>query len=307
VAETTSPSALRAPERAKKKGLVVRLTVAPAILLVICGLFLWADKSGSSAPTDVVMVLLAAAASYEVVAMTRRDGVGGNAFVAVAFSAALAGLGLIFPHSPVHRGELRSLLLVGAVLAAFIGHFRLVRAGDLERLLLTIFPVVFVGYLFGLLREASDGHISMLLDGGSSVNDGARRMALIVVSSKASDIGGWIVGKTIGRHKMIPSVSPGKTWEGTFGGLAFSVGAAVLVLHITGPLPRLAATNAEAAVLGLVLGVASTVAGLMQSALKRRCAVKDSSPLLPEMGGILDMIDSLLLSAPAAWLWTLLR
>jgi len=282
--------------RAKRKGLLVRLTVAPSILVVISALFWWSDRSGSSAPTDVVMLLLAAAAAYEVVVMTRREGVGGDASIAVLFSAALAGLGLVFPHDAAHRGEARSLLLVAAVLAAFVRHFRLARPGDLERLILTVFPVVFVGYLFGLLREASDG-----------AGDGARRMALIVVGSKASDIGGWVVGKTVGRHKMIPSVSPGKTWEGTVGGLAFSVGASVLILTVTGPLPRLAESNGEAALLGLVLGVASTIAGLMQSALKRRCAVKDSSPLLPEMGGILDMIDSLLLSAPAAWLWVLLR
>jgi phosphatidate cytidylyltransferase len=102
-------------------------------------------------------------------------------------------------------------------------------------------------------------------------------------------------------------VSPGKTWEGTFGGLAFSVGAAVGLTALLGPFPGLAAGPAEAAALGAVVGTASIVAGLTHSALKRRCGVKDSSALLPEMGGILDMIDSLLLAGPAAWLWTLLR
>jgi phosphatidate cytidylyltransferase len=136
---------------------------------------------------------------------------------------------------------------------------------------------------------------------------GARRIALVVVASKASDVGGWVVGKAIGRHKMIPAVSPGKTWEGTAGGLAFSIAAALLVLHVTGPLPGLVERPAEAAALGLVLGVASVLAGLTQSALKRRCGVKDSSTLLPEMGGLLDMVDSILLAAPAAVLWSLLR
>jgi phosphatidate cytidylyltransferase len=66
-------------------------------------------------------------------------------------------------------------------------------------------------------------------------------------------------------------------------------------------------STAEALVLGLCLGAASIFAGLTQSALKRRCGVKDSSALLPEMGGVLDMIDSILLAAPVAWLWSLLR
>src|SRR6185503_19571760 len=99
----------------------------------------------------------------------------------------------------------------------FVGHLRAVRPGDLDRLTASLLPIVFVGYLFGLLREIGDGPLV------------ARSLALVIVASKASDIGGWVVGKTLGRHRMIPSVSPGKTWEGTVGGVAFSVAAAVAV------------------------------------------------------------------------------
>jgi phosphatidate cytidylyltransferase len=281
---------------AKKKGLLVRLTVAPAVLAAVLGLLVWADRSGSSAPTDIVLTLMAAGAAFEVVAMLRKGGRGPRFLVPVVASAALAGLGLLWPHDAVMRGAARSLVFAAAVLAVFVEHLRAPREGDLERLLGAFLPIVFVGYLFGLLREAS-----------GDLGDGARRLALIVVASKASDIGGWMVGKSIGRHKMIPSVSPGKTWEGTIGGLVFSMGAAALVLALTGPLPHLATSAVEAAILGLVLGAASIVAGLAHSALKRRVGVKDSSALLPEMGGVLDMIDSLILAAPAAWLWTLLR
>jgi phosphatidate cytidylyltransferase len=273
----------------------VRLTVAPLVLATVVGLLTWHDRSGTSAPTDAVLLLLAAGAAFEVAVMLGRAGKDPARAVAVLFSAALAGLGLLAPSDPAVRAAARSILLAGAVLATFAGHIRAARPGDADRILSTLFPVVYVGYLFGLLREVGDGPL------------GARNVALVVVASKASDIGGWVVGKAIGRHRMIPSVSPGKTWEGTAGGLLFSVGAALLVLRVTGPLPGLAATSGEAAALGLLLGAASIVAGLTQSALKRRCGVKDSSALLPEMGGILDMIDSILLAAPAAWLWALLR
>ena len=284
-----------APRPSKAKALWIRLTVAPAVLAVVLGLLAWHDRSGSSAPTDVVLLLLAAGAAYEVAVMTGKAGRPADLRVAVGVSAALAGLGLVAPADPALRGAIRSLLVAGAVLAAFLPHMRAPRPGDLERLLATIFPVVYVGYLFGLLREVGDGPL------------GARAIAFTVVASKASDIGGWVVGKTLGRHKMIPSVSPGKTWEGTAGGLAFSAAAAAGVLAVVGPLPGFVTGTAEALLLGLCLGAASIFAGLTQSALKRRCGVKDSSALLPEMGGLLDMIDSILLAAPVAVLWSLLR
>lgn len=292
-----SPAGRGAPSgpdvRARRKGLLVRLTVAPAVLAVVVGLLWWHDASGSSAPTDVVLALMGGAAAYEVCATLARAGRRLPTATVVVASAALAGLGLVAPHDAALRGTLRSLVLAGAVVAIFAGHLRTVREGDLDRLLASFLPVVFVGYLFGLVREVGDGP------------RGARALALVIVASKASDIGGWVVGKAFGRHKMIPSVSPGKTWEGTVGGLVFSMAAGVAVLAVTGPLPGLASSSAPAAALGLLLGAASILAGLCHSAFKRRCAVKDSSALLPEMGGILDMIDSIVLAAPAALLWTL--
>jgi CDP-diglyceride synthetase len=280
--------------RGPRRGFLVRLIAAPLILAATCAILLWHDRTGASAPTDVVLALLAAGAAFEVAAMTAKAGKPAHLGVALPFAAALAGIGLFAPHDAHARGAIRALLLAGAVVAAFLPHLRAPRPGDLDRLLATLFPVVFVGFLFGLLREVGDGEA------------GARRLVTVIVASKASDIGGWVVGKSIGRHKMIPSVSPGKTWEGTAGGIAFSVGAAVLLVSWLGPFPGLAAGPAQAAALGAALGAASILAGLAHSALKRRCGVKDSSALLPEMGGILDMVDSLLLAGPVAWLWTLL-
>jgi phosphatidate cytidylyltransferase len=282
-------------DRARRNGLLVRLTVAPAILVALCALLWWHDATGTSAPTDAVLALLAAGAAYEMGATLARAGRPVPLPLVVLACAALGALGLLHPDDPAARGVARSLVLAGAAIAAFAGHLRAVRPGDLDRLTASLLPVVFVGYLFSLLREVGDGPL------------GARQLALVMVASKASDIGGWVVGKTMGRHKMIPSVSPGKTWEGTAGGIALSVAAAVGLHAAIGPLPALAVSPGEAAVLGGLLGLASVVAGLAHSAFKRRCAVKDSSALLPEMGGLLDMIDSFLFAAPVAWAWFLLR
>lgn len=284
-----------AARAAKQKGLLVRLTVAPLLLASVLGLLAWHASTGTSIGTDVVLVLFAAGAAFEVAAMTTKAGRRPHVAIVVVSSAALAGLGLLAPSSPGLRGDLRSLILVTATLSIFVRHLRAPRDGDLDRILASFLPIVFVGYLFGLLRELGDGA------------DGARRIAFVVVASKASDIGGWLVGKSIGRHKMIPSVSPGKTWEGTIGGLLFSAGAALLMRAWAGAPVDLASGALETATLGAALGAASIVAGLGHSALKRRCRVKDSSTLLPEMGGVLDMVDSLLLAAPVAWLWMLVR
>jgi phosphatidate cytidylyltransferase len=280
----------RAPVSARR-ALLIRLAVAPAVLGGLLLLLFWHDRTGRSTSTDVVLALFGGAAAYEAAVLLRKAGKAPDVATGVALSAALCALGLLAPDDPAARGVARSLLLAAAVGAAFATHLRAVRPGDLDRLLATLFPVVYVGFLFGLVRELGDGPL------------GARRIALVVLASKASDIGGWVVGKTLGRHKMIPSVSPGKTWEGTAGGLAFSVVAAVLLAPALGVVEPPVSTTARAAVLGLLLGAASIAAGLTQSALKRRCGVKDSSALLPEMGGILDMVDSVLFAAPVAWLW----
>ncbi len=121
-----------------------------------------------------------------------------------------------------------------------------------------------------------------------------------------SDAGGWLVGTTIGRHRMAPSVSPGKTWEGTLGGLAFAAATAAGWVALLGPVPGLAWGRGRPRHFGLVVGIASVLAGLTNSALKRRCGVKHSSAFLPGIGGVLDIVDSLLLAGPAAWLWSLL-
>lgn len=289
MADASVPPVSKEKGVSKKKGLIVRLTVAPTVLALVLALLAWHARTGVAYGTDAVLALMAAGAAFEVVTMLEKAGRPGHRTLALAFSGALAGLGFLAPASAVVRGELRSLILVLAVIDVFVRHLRAPRPGDLDRIVTTLFPIVFVGYLFGLLRELGDGA------------DGARRVIFVVVASKASDIGGWLVGKSIGRHKMIPSVSPGKTWEGTAGGLAFSVGAALLVRALAGDPHRLADGAVETAVVGFALGVASIVAGLAHSALKRRCGAKDSSSLLPEMGGVLDMIDSLLLAAPLAW------
>lgn len=111
----------------------------------------------------------------------------------------------------------------------------------------------------------------------------------------AADIGAYFVGRAIGRHKLCVAVSPGKTWEGFFGGVVLSVLTACVlphfVLSFVLPLPY-------TLVLSLAVAVVSVVGDLFESHLKRQVGLKDSSQLLPGHGGLLDRLDSLLAAVP---------
>ena len=122
----------------------------------------------------------------------------------------------------------------------------------------------------------------------------ASYIALVV---KLGDVGAFAVGLSIGKHKMFPRISPKKSWEGLAGGLAASMAASVAMVWIAkawslgGPLTTL--SPGHAAVLGLALGAVGVLGDLVESMFKRAVNIKDSAGLLPGMGGILDMFDSL--------------
>lgn len=112
----------------------------------------------------------------------------------------------------------------------------------------------------------------------------------------------YFTGKAIGRHKLAPSVSPGKSWEGTFGSIASSVVLGPLLLHWGFPkldLPAVAIV--PAVVLSLVANVAGQLGDLAESAIKRGAGVKDSGSSLPGHGGWLDRVDSSLFSIPVVY------
>lgn len=164
---------------------------------------------------------------------------------------------------------------------------RLRRAGG------TALGVVFVlSWIPGLLAWLA----AFLLD-----SPGPAAAYAVVLAAKASDIGGYLVGKRWGRTKIAPSVSPGKSLEGTAGGMALSIAVTLGLRGALGgeaPLPLLSAAG-----LGAVLALTALLGDLCESLLKRAAGVKDSGRGIPTTGGFLDMIDSLLIAAPVAYLW----
>jgi phosphatidate cytidylyltransferase len=128
---------------------------------------------------------------------------------------------------------------------------------------------------------------------------GVPMLVLFLVSVKFTDIGAYFTGSAIGKHKMIPWLSPGKSWEGLVGGVAVSILASIAIckwLDI-----RTMATW-QVVMFAVVVALAGQFGDLCESLLKRSAKQKDSGAALPEFGGVLDVIDSPLLAAPLAYL-----
>src|SRR2546426_8477472 len=107
----------------------------------------------------------------------------------------------------------------------------------------------------------------------------------LVVVTKFTDIGAYLIGSTLGRHKMIPRISPKKTWEGTIGGIAFAVGGSLLCEKLLkDELTTMGLTWPHALIVGLLLGGAAVIGDLAESLIKREAGVKDSSTVLPGHG-----------------------
>ena len=132
--------------------------------------------------------------------------------------------------------------------------------------------------------------------------DGHYYLFYFILVTKFSDAGAYAVGSLIGRHKMIPRISPGKTWEGFAGAVVVSMGASVIFAHLAGT--HLKGMNLmHAIILGIILSSTAVMGDLIESLFKREAGLKDSGKLLPGIGGILDLLDSLLFNAPLRYLY----
>ncbi len=126
--------------------------------------------------------------------------------------------------------------------------------------------------------------------------DGAGRVFCLMITVVASDVGGYAVGVLVGRHPMVPAISPKKSWEGFAGSLVFGITAAILTAtFLAGKSPWIGA------LLGVVLVLTCTLGDLVESQVKRDLGIKDMGRLLPGHGGLMDRLDGVLPSAVAAW------
>jgi len=192
----------------------------------------------------------------------------------------------------LYNFEIGALLLFMLVVFARQMFVRVVELVPLETMALTLFGLFYVPWPFSFVAKIV--YLTPRINGDPT---GHWYVLFLVLVTKFSDMGAYLTGSLIGKHPLVPHISPKKTWEGFFGALAFSVGGGCgLVALMPKHLSFLNQTHAV--ILGLILGFAAIVGDLAESLLKRSCGAKDSGKFLPGIGGALDLIDSILFTAP---------
>ena len=243
----------------------------------------------------VLLSLLAALAAWELFRIAEAAG---------SFPFDLAGIGLaaLFPIA-VHaqrRGvyNLSLTLVVAMVLLLFASAIWL--RGPSGKPLSSVAITA-----FGVMYASLFSYIYLLRYHDYAVGAGAGTILVLlpVLLTWATDIGAYIFGRTFGRKKLIPSISPGKTVEGAIGGLGTAVLIClVYVRFVLMPYAQLGLTVQGAVLFAIVVSIAAQTGDLAESLLKREARVKDSSTIIPGHGGVLDRFDSLLFVLPIAFL-----
>ncbi len=156
----------------------------------------------------------------------------------------------------------------------------------------TIFGILYISWCFSFLIRIRQ------------LPQGAAFSGFLLLVTKASDVGAYFFGKTLGRTPLIKRVSPYKSLEGTVGGFTISIVAGVIFYLFFNILSSLW----EVVFVSAVIAIISQLGDLFESLIKRDCNMKDSSQILPGMGGILDVIDSIIFTAPTFYLYlTMIR
>ena len=155
----------------------------------------------------------------------------------------------------------------------------------------TIAGILYIGWLLS--------HLVAL----RGLDDGRNWIFLALLANFGSDTAAYFTGRALGRHKLAPSISPGKTWEGTIAGL---LGAIIIGLLFTIPSPlSLPLSYGQAIIIGLLISVFGQLGDLVESLLKRNMGVKDSGRLLPGHGGALDRIDSVVFAGVVVYYYVI--
>jgi len=163
----------------------------------------------------------------------------------------------------------------------------------LQTMAYTLFGLLYVLWLYNFITKI----VYVVPRSSTGAVTGQFYVLYLITVTKFSDMGAYLTGSVIGRHQMIPHISPKKTWEGFGGALVFSL-LSSLALYKLMPGHLSVLTVAHATALGLLLGFVAVIGDLAESIIKRSTGVKNSGNMLPGIGGALDLVDSLLFTAP---------
>lgn len=273
--ESGPPGPGRSAGQVGGRDLPLAIGVGVGLAVVFLG-SLWWDPWAFLAVVVVVATIAYVEAGQVLAAVGRRllVPVLVPATIAMLVGALLGGAGGLIPGVVA--------LLLGAVVWQLL-------ARDRRDTVATLGTTVFFGLWVGLLAS----YAILLVDRP----DGPLVVLAVIGSAVFSDVGAYGFGVTFGRHKLAPSISPAKSWEGLVGGLLVASVLAAVVLPLLGG----RFTPGTAALLGGTVGLAAAVGDLVESLVKRDLGVKDLGDVLPGHGGILDRVDGILLGLPVGY------
>ncbi len=231
---------------------------------------------------EIFAVVVAAAVLFGIREIVRAFGAR-DIYISVV-SLAAGALGLTYA---TWNGGVAGLAIATAIAIPLLLIQLLTKGpeGFVQSATATTFSLLYLPFLAGFL---------ILL---ARPNNGLERVMTFVVLVGCNDTFGYVVGVLLGKHPLVPTISPKKSWEGLIGSLVFTVlGGSLSFAYI------LSMDWWIGAVVGLMIVFTATCGDLIESAMKRDLQLKDMGSLLPGHGGILDRLDSVLISAPALWL-----
>jgi phosphatidate cytidylyltransferase len=204
---------------------------------------------------------------------------------------------------PSKANDFETGILILFVLGLCFRQFMSKKGGSgLLRISTTLFGLMYVPWLLNFIQKLHFFPAVLGAEGQRIPIDGNYYVLYFILVTKFSDLGAYVTGSLIGKHKMIPRISPGKTWEGFGGAIVVSTAISVTFAYVLKD--KLYGMNLmHAIILGVLLSVSAVVGDLIESIFKREAGVKDSGTWFPGIGGILDLMDSLLFNAPLMYLY----
>lgn len=234
-----------------------------------------------------VVIVLIALGMYEFLTLIEKKGIPMYKYFGTIVAIVIP-LSIFFKFELTKGWEL--LFVVAALLTLFILQFSRTESNNaVVGISTTMFGMFYISWLFSFMIKLR------ILEHGLPI------VGCLLLITKGADIGAYFVGVRWGKHSLIPKISPKKTIEGVLGGMAFGVAGALVSRSFLPDIGMFSFGNMI--VLGIALSLLGLLGDLSESLIKRDCGAKDSSAILPGMGGVMDVIDSLLFTAPAFYFY----
>ena len=293
---------LMSEKKSKSKVFAERLFSTLLLWAIVTGMFM----SDSPWAFAGFMVLLGAAASREYFAMAKKaDFPCLYKFGFISSTVYLLIIGYLLASEGSAALDKVSMISGASIAAVVISAFTIQLKDPVEEdkslvsVAATVIGFLYIAYLFGFMARLC--FISPPAEGIAV--PGNWLIIWCVAVTKFTDMGAYITGSLIGKNKMIPHISPGKTWEGFFGALFWAqLAGCGLYALLPDSLSVLGGWH-HVVILGFVLALLAVVGDLAESIIKRSLKAKDSGQTLPGIGGALDLIDSLCFTAPALYFY----